>query len=126
MEFHAVFTQRLLHYFFYLQVNGHWTDWTMWSGCSVTCGSGHKTRQRYCSNPPPSHGGSVCAGSSTGQTSCSMVHCPGKKYPLLDIYIGYIRHKTYLKSFNFGIRSVRLPCWLYYTLFYLCGWRVRR
>ena len=49
----------------------------MWYGCSVTCGKGHKSRQRYCSNPAPSDGGSACMGLSTEQVACNVVSCPG-------------------------------------------------
>ena len=59
-------------------VNGGWSLWTSWSVCSVTCGSGQRTRQRTCNNPLSSDGGSDCAGDSSDQQTCtSPTDCPG-------------------------------------------------
>ncbi|XP_060071882.1 semaphorin-5A-like [Ylistrum balloti] len=54
-------------------MHGQWTDWTEWSVCSITCGfNGTRTRQRYCSNPPPKYGGNLCMGHTTDEG-----YCPG-------------------------------------------------
>lgn len=50
-------------------VNG---GWSAWSACSATCGGG--TQTRTCTNPPPSGGGSACAGASS--QSCNTQACP--------------------------------------------------
>ncbi|XP_038068317.1 uncharacterized protein LOC119737785 isoform X1 [Patiria miniata] len=42
--------------------DGNWAQWTEWSPCSKTCGFGNKTRERTCSDPPPSSGGDDCPG----------------------------------------------------------------
>lgn len=53
--------------------HGQWTEWTSWSKCSITCGhNGTRSRQRYCSNPPPRYGGRECIGSNTEEG-----YCPG-------------------------------------------------
>lgn len=56
-------------------VNGGWSAWTEWQ-CSVTCGSGIKSRQRTCSNPVPAHGGQDCSGELTQTDDCSLSECP--------------------------------------------------
>ena len=59
-------------------VNGGWSQWTSWSGCSLTCGGGTRTRTRTCSNPIPQGSGADCVGSPSGSEGCNMVACPGK------------------------------------------------
>ncbi|XP_074654760.1 SCO-spondin-like [Tubulanus polymorphus] len=65
-------------------VNGNWGIWGGWSTCSKICGSGVKTRQRMCNNPPPSNGGLSCPLKGSGipvsietETSqCTQASCP--------------------------------------------------
>lgn len=45
--------------------------WSLWSGCSATCGGGTKTRS--CNNPAPSNGGATCVGESS--QSCNTEPC---------------------------------------------------
>jgi len=44
------------------KVDGGWSKWTEWTECSKTCGKGHRSRVRTCTNPPPSGGGRICRG----------------------------------------------------------------
>ncbi|XP_035685697.1 SCO-spondin-like [Branchiostoma floridae] len=58
-------------------VDGEWSDWSPWSGCSVTCGSGTQTRDRSCTNPAPAHGGADCVGPDQEVQDCdTLVPCP--------------------------------------------------
>ncbi|XP_052786184.1 hemicentin-1-like [Mya arenaria] len=57
-------------------VDGNWADWSIWSGCDVTCGSGTQSRDRTCTNPAPEHGGLDCIGSNTETKACIMIPCP--------------------------------------------------
>lgn len=41
-------------------VNGNWTMWTNWTGCSKSCDNGTRFRIRECANPAPSFGGDNC------------------------------------------------------------------
>ena len=61
--------------------NGGYAQWGDWSECSVTCGTGHRSRRRYCTNPPPSPGGKDCSGlgPDTLTEECNSGGCPGKK-----------------------------------------------
>ncbi|KAL3852082.1 hypothetical protein ACJMK2_015769 [Sinanodonta woodiana] len=64
-------------------VDGSWSAWNSWNlnaSCSVSCGTGMKTktRQRTCNNPIPQNGGQQCIGiSKDSQTiSCNTQPCP--------------------------------------------------
>ncbi|XP_069105032.1 SCO-spondin-like [Argopecten irradians] len=60
----------------YCPVNGGWGSWGSYGSCSVTCGSGTRSKTRQCNNPTPAHGGSSCSGSGTQTTSCTLSACP--------------------------------------------------
>ncbi|XP_062521148.1 hemicentin-1-like [Corticium candelabrum] len=52
--------------------DGRYSGWSFWSPCSVTCGQGgFKTRNRTCSDPPPSYGGTNCSGTASETTGCT-------------------------------------------------------
>ncbi|XP_060591307.1 SCO-spondin-like isoform X2 [Ruditapes philippinarum] len=55
--------------------DGHWTDWSSWDPCSVTCGNGTKERTRTCSNPAPSNGGADCVGTNKNNDGCNEAVC---------------------------------------------------
>ncbi|XP_078660161.1 uncharacterized protein LOC144904888 [Branchiostoma floridae x Branchiostoma belcheri] len=58
-------------------VDGGWSDWGPWSGCSVTCGVGTETRDRTCTNPAPANGGADCDGPAQETRECDTgVSCP--------------------------------------------------
>ena len=62
-----------------LLVDGGFTAWSPWAGCSVTCEQGIWGRTRSCSNPAPQHGGANCAGPTAQTTACDAgVMCPSK------------------------------------------------
>ena len=84
--------------FFSLLVDGGWSSWGTWSGCSVTCGGGSQTRVRTCSNPPPSGGGENCRGSSSELRSCNTQGCSGEKVrenSFKSNLTKYTRHTTF-------------------------------
>ncbi|CAL1537864.1 unnamed protein product [Lymnaea stagnalis] len=56
-------------------IDGGWSQWTSWTSCSVTCGTGKKSRFRMCNEPAPKHGGRFCAGDPVEWTPCEL-HCP--------------------------------------------------
>ena len=58
-------------------VNGGWGNWSEWSACSTSCGSGTSIRTRRCDNPPPSPGGKSCVGLPVGNKPCDLGPCPG-------------------------------------------------
>lgn len=57
-------------------VDGGWGNWTDWSECSRTCGSGISIQARVCDNPPPANGGTFCTGKRTRYKTCNTDPCP--------------------------------------------------
>merc|ERR1712240_39658 len=55
--------------------DGNWGEWSQFTVCSKTCGTGVHSRYRECNNPPPKHGGAQCAGPSTESKSCNIQPC---------------------------------------------------
>ncbi|KAK1173419.1 A disintegrin and metalloproteinase with thrombospondin motifs 16-like [Acipenser oxyrinchus oxyrinchus] len=55
-------------------VDGHWSVWSGWSGCSRSCGAGVTYRERHCNNPR--YGGNFCEGSSRAYKLCNVHNCP--------------------------------------------------
>ncbi|CAF4182472.1 unnamed protein product, partial [Rotaria magnacalcarata] len=51
-------------------INGSWSEWSLWSSCTRTCGSAIQKSQRFCDNPKPENGGQYCSGQSTRIRSC--------------------------------------------------------
>ncbi|XP_048752331.2 uncharacterized protein LOC125663930 isoform X2 [Ostrea edulis] len=57
-------------------VDGGYTEWSVWTTCTTTCGEGTQTRTRTCTNPTPMNGGSDCVGESNQSQSCQIQACP--------------------------------------------------
>nr|XP_022331025.1 coadhesin-like [Crassostrea virginica] len=57
-------------------VNGGWGPWSPYSPCSVSCGSGTMSHERFCNNPKPAFGGSTCSGDFKAITHCKDMDCP--------------------------------------------------
>lgn len=59
-------------------INGSYSAWSHWSGCSKPCGKGIKERFRTCNNPAPANGGVDCRGldEAIERRSCSKRRCP--------------------------------------------------
>uniref|UniRef100_A0A8C4YXR4 Brain-specific angiogenesis inhibitor 1 n=1 Tax=Gadus morhua TaxID=8049 RepID=A0A8C4YXR4_GADMO len=55
-------------------VDGKWQPWTLWTGCSKTCGGGSQQRQRVCSGPI--FGGQPCPGEQEEVRQCNEKRCP--------------------------------------------------
>ena len=74
---------------FFLSDNGGYAQWGDWTGCSVTCGTGQRSRRRYCTNPPPSPGGKDCSGlgPDTLTEQCNSGDCPSKEMTMFLVFI---------------------------------------
>ena len=71
-----------LHYFYFTEpvftVDGGFSDWSAWTACPVSCGSGRVFRSRTCTNPEPRYNGANCTGYYESSTSCVLPNCPSK------------------------------------------------
>uniref|UniRef100_G3NKT5 ADAM metallopeptidase with thrombospondin type 1 motif, 12 n=1 Tax=Gasterosteus aculeatus aculeatus TaxID=481459 RepID=G3NKT5_GASAC len=56
-------------------VNGGWGQWSTWSHCSRTCGTGVQSAERECSNPKPEFGGKYCTGERKRYRTCNTKRC---------------------------------------------------
>ncbi|XP_052788091.1 hemicentin-1-like [Mya arenaria] len=57
-------------------LNGNWGGWGYWSPCTLSCGSGTRTRIRLCNNPAPQHDGLFCSGEESQLDYCNSEPCP--------------------------------------------------
>ncbi|XP_024866488.1 adhesion G protein-coupled receptor B1 isoform X1 [Kryptolebias marmoratus] len=55
-------------------VDGKWQPWSLWSGCSKTCGGGRQQRNRICYGP--FFGGKLCPGEREEVRHCNEKRCP--------------------------------------------------
>ncbi|WAR29790.1 MLP-like protein, partial [Mya arenaria] len=88
-----------------LRLDGNWADWSIWSGCDVTCGSGTQSRDRTCTNPAPEHGGLDCIGSNTETKACIMIPCPS----CITLYYSSRRLEPLV---TMGIMFSHVRCWI--------------
>lgn len=63
---------------FALLVNGGYSEWTVFTECTKTCGTGTRFRTRTCDNPSPRFGGFNCGGEDSQTFKCNILPCPSK------------------------------------------------
>ena len=66
----------------------------------MTCGSGQRTRERFCNNPAPSGGGNDCSGSNSDQQTCTLSACPSEIHVCTSARVVYCC-KSSLQSIEF-------------------------
>ena len=69
-------------------VDGGWSDWTMQSGCSLTCGDGVEVWVRECNNPSPGCNGQDCQPDADGTDNFKLVPCNDGECPNTCEYNG--------------------------------------
>lgn len=59
-------------------IHGGFSEWTVFSECTKSCGNGAQHRTRNCSNPEPKHDGRDCSslGPHIETQQCNTRHCP--------------------------------------------------
>uniref|UniRef100_A0A665WHZ1 A disintegrin and metalloproteinase with thrombospondin motifs 12-like n=1 Tax=Echeneis naucrates TaxID=173247 RepID=A0A665WHZ1_ECHNA len=60
-------------------VNGGWGQWSTWSHCSRTCGTGVQSAERECDSPKPEFGGKYCTGERKRYRTCNTKPCQNNK-----------------------------------------------
>jgi len=68
-------------------VDGGWSNYGTWTGCSVKCGGkGTKQRRRSCNKPAPANGGKGCKGNDKQTAVCYATKaCPGKGCQVISL-----------------------------------------
>lgn len=59
----------------YCPINGGWSKWSDWSGCTSVYGQGIQYRIRYCNRPKPKYNGNQCIGLPQEKRSCEVITC---------------------------------------------------
>ncbi|XP_077998339.1 uncharacterized protein LOC144451387 isoform X2 [Glandiceps talaboti] len=71
-------------------INGGFSQWSLWSSCSQTCGGGIRSRSRECNQPTPSVSptGAPCDGAFDEESLCMILECPSglNRYTWLGCY----------------------------------------
>ena len=78
--------------FLFSLVDGGWSDWTRWTSCSKSCGTGFRERSRSCTQPAPKFGGKTCPGAAHESHGCNTHSCPGKRMEYLMSLGGFQEH----------------------------------
>ena len=68
---------RTIHFLFLADCE--WSDFSVWSPCSKSCGNGIQSRSRYIQRPAVS-GGRNCTGEPSETRNCAKNSCPGNHY----------------------------------------------
>ena len=76
-----LFKKTHVRYFLHFIVNGGYGNWSNFTVCTKSCGSGLKYRNRTCDHPTPMFGGRNCTilGKATEARTCNEHPCPSMK-----------------------------------------------
>ena len=97
-------------------VPGHWTEWTEWQACSLTCGTGSQKRIRTCTNPAPSNGGATCDGKAEDNQECNKDACPTGGMCIDKQLFEYKFTKSNIRPSNNRLLCI-LKLWVSITIF---------
>ncbi|GAA6107134.1 SCO-spondin isoform X2 [Tachysurus ichikawai] len=86
-------------------VDGGWTDWTPWSTCSVSCGTGLQSHYRFCSSPERAGAGLPCLGPDRQDQVCVQTACSRN-----GGWSEWTSWTECTKSCGGGVRSRRREC----------------
>ena len=101
------------------QVDSSWNEWSTWSECTVTCGSGNSTRMRTCIEEQ--HGGVPCSelsGMDTDEQACNDNPCPGNmesKFAQVSLFL-----KMKVSNYDF-FKTCKYTKYLFFVIFTTSG-----
>ena len=74
----------MINFIFLVGIDGGYSEWSVWSLCSTTCGAGVKVRSRVCNSPVPTRGAEDCnrLGSPFETYECNEGECPKGTYKI--------------------------------------------
>lgn len=76
-------------------IDGGWGEWSSWSECSRTCGSGVSIMKRECDHPTPTAGGKFCIGERKRYRICNTDPCPEGQPTYRALQCSWYNNKTY-------------------------------
>ncbi|XP_066252226.1 A disintegrin and metalloproteinase with thrombospondin motifs 7 [Euwallacea similis] len=76
-------------------IDGGWGEWSSWSECSRTCGSGVSLMSRECDHPTPTAGGKFCVGERKRYRICNTDPCPEGQPTFRALQCSSYNNKTY-------------------------------
>ncbi|XP_050293147.1 A disintegrin and metalloproteinase with thrombospondin motifs 7-like [Anthonomus grandis grandis] len=76
-------------------IDGGWGEWSSWSECSRTCGSGVSIMSRECDHPTPTAGGKFCVGERKRYRICNTDPCPEGEPTYRALQCSSNNNKTY-------------------------------
>ncbi|CAG9772553.1 unnamed protein product [Ceutorhynchus assimilis] len=76
-------------------IDGGWGEWSSWSECSRTCGSGVSIMSRECDHPMPTAGGKFCVGERKRYRICNTDPCPEGEPTYRALQCSWNNNKTY-------------------------------
>ena len=92
-------------FFILTSLDGGWSTWSEWGGCSATCGDAYRKRSHTCTNPAPLYGGKDCGDALIEHQPCQLAQCP------IGLFLHCIKYDGPAKQ---NIRNVllyyNLPC----------------
>lgn len=76
-------------------IDGGWGEWSSWSHCSRTCGTGVSIIERKCDHPKPAAGGKFCVGERRRYRICNTERCPENQPSFRAVQCSSYNNQTY-------------------------------
>ena len=91
----------------YCVVDGGWSNWTVTTECTRSCGGGILVMGRSCSNPRASCGGQRCSGASRLRLTCNTHCCQGNNNAIMQMILQQLLFQL-MEAGQIGFRASAL------------------